>query len=171
MTGQITYHLMAQAGMTRAPWAITTVVSCLPVLVLGMGTALAHMLRTDAETMDGPEIRTGPPSARRSLSWSPGDHDRPDRRRTERDRDRSPGRDQNDEMPDRQRGGRATGPDFRATRPQADQARRLAATGKPVSRRALRRGGVKGSNEALNALARMINSEITGAAPPRARTG
>jgi hypothetical protein len=140
-----------------------------------MGTALAHMLRTDAETTDGPEIRTGPPSALRSLSWSPGDHDRPDRRRPERDRDRSPGRDQNGEMPDRQRGGRATGPDFRVNRPQVDQARmvasRLATTGKPVSRRALRRGGVRGSNEALNALARMINSEIAGAAPPRARTG
>jgi len=48
MAGQAAYHLMAQAGMTRAPWAITTVVSCLPVLVLGMGTALAHMLRADA---------------------------------------------------------------------------------------------------------------------------
>jgi hypothetical protein len=72
MAGQVAFHLMTQAGMTRAPWAITTVVSCLPVLVLGMGTALAHILRTDAETMDGPEIRTGPPSALRSLSWSPG---------------------------------------------------------------------------------------------------
>ncbi len=49
MAGQIAYHLMAQAGMVRAPWAITTVVSCLPVLVLAMGTALAHMLRADAE--------------------------------------------------------------------------------------------------------------------------
>ena len=37
MTGQIAYHLMAQAGIARAPLAITTVVSCLPVLVLGMG--------------------------------------------------------------------------------------------------------------------------------------
>jgi hypothetical protein len=43
MAGQVAYHLMAQAGMARAPWAITTIVSCLPVLVLGMGTALAHM--------------------------------------------------------------------------------------------------------------------------------
>jgi hypothetical protein len=49
MAGQVAYHLMAQAGMARAPWAITTTVSCLPVLVLGMGTALAHMLRADAE--------------------------------------------------------------------------------------------------------------------------
>lgn len=45
MAGQVAYHLMAQAGMARAPWPITTIVSCLPVLVLGMGTALAHMLR------------------------------------------------------------------------------------------------------------------------------
>jgi hypothetical protein len=39
-------------------------------------------------------------------------------------------------------------------------ARRPAATGKPVSRRALRSGGVTGSNEALNALARTINTEL-----------
>ena len=39
-------------------------------------------------------------------------------------------------------------------------ARRLAAADKPVSRRALRRGGVTGSNEALNALARMIRAEL-----------
>jgi hypothetical protein len=30
MAGQVTCHLMAQAGMARAPWPITTVVSCLP---------------------------------------------------------------------------------------------------------------------------------------------
>ena len=30
--GRVAYHLMAQAGMGRAPWAITTIVSCLPVL-------------------------------------------------------------------------------------------------------------------------------------------
>ena len=30
MAGQVAYHLMAQARMTRAPWAITTIVSCLP---------------------------------------------------------------------------------------------------------------------------------------------
>src|SRR5580658_2440743 len=50
MAGQVAYHLLAQAGVTRAPWAITTLVSCLPVLVLGMGTALAHMLSADAAT-------------------------------------------------------------------------------------------------------------------------
>jgi hypothetical protein len=37
MAGQVAYHLLAQAGAARAPWAITTIVSCLPVLVLAMG--------------------------------------------------------------------------------------------------------------------------------------
>jgi hypothetical protein len=48
-------------------------------------------------------------------------------------------------------------------------ARRLAvaATGKPVSRRALRSGGVTGSNQTLNALARMINTELAGYAGSR----
>ena len=50
MAGQVAYHLLAQAGAARAPWPVTTIVSCLPVLVLAMGTALAHMLRADAGT-------------------------------------------------------------------------------------------------------------------------
>jgi hypothetical protein len=33
--------------MTAAPWQITTVVACLPVIVLGMGAALAHLINTD----------------------------------------------------------------------------------------------------------------------------
>jgi len=48
MAGQIAYHLLAQTGATHAPWSITTAVSCLPVLVLGMGAALAHLLRADS---------------------------------------------------------------------------------------------------------------------------
>ena len=68
MAGQVAYHLMAQAGMARAPWAITTVVSCLPVLVLGMGTALAHMLRADAGTRDTPDGQAGPSATLRSLT-------------------------------------------------------------------------------------------------------
>jgi hypothetical protein len=41
MAGQVTYHLLAGAGAVQAPWAITTIVSCLPVLVLAMGITLA----------------------------------------------------------------------------------------------------------------------------------
>ena len=81
MAGQVAYHLMAQAEMARAPWPVTTIVSCLPVLVLGMGTALAHMLRADAEATDTPDNRTGPPAVLRSLSWSAEDQDGPGRGR------------------------------------------------------------------------------------------
>lgn len=42
--GQVAYHLLEAAGVTQAPWQITTVVACLPVAVLGMGAALAHLI-------------------------------------------------------------------------------------------------------------------------------
>ncbi|MEU8900682.1 hypothetical protein AB0C65_32790 [Nocardia sp. NPDC048505] len=42
--GQIAYHLMKAAHVTSAPWPVTVFVACLPVLVLGMGAALAHMI-------------------------------------------------------------------------------------------------------------------------------
>ncbi|MER7001697.1 ABC transporter permease [Dactylosporangium sp. NPDC000555] len=47
--GQVAYHLMTAAGITTAPWWITTAVACLPVAVLGMGAALAHLIHADAE--------------------------------------------------------------------------------------------------------------------------
>lgn len=42
--GQVAYHLLAAANVTQAPWQITTLVACLPVAVLGMGAALAHLI-------------------------------------------------------------------------------------------------------------------------------
>lgn len=47
--GQIAYHVMAAAGVAAAPWWITAGVACLPVAVLGMGAALAHMVRAEAD--------------------------------------------------------------------------------------------------------------------------
>jgi hypothetical protein len=44
--GQIAYHLLA-APETAAPWPITMAVACLPVAVLGMGAALAHLIHAD----------------------------------------------------------------------------------------------------------------------------
>ena len=170
MAGQVACHLMAQAGTARAPWPVTTLVSCLPVLVLAMGTALAHMLRADAEAVDVPDSRTGPRAVLRSLSWSAEDQDGPGRRQPEADRDRSVSRDQTGPKPGRQGGRGIRGPDPRPAQPQVEQARlvarRLAAAGRPVSRRALRGAGVTGSNQALNALARRINAEQAGATPP-----
>ena len=66
MAGQVAYHLLAQAGAARAPWPVTMIVSCLPVLVLAMGTTLAHMLRADA----GPGgLPSGPRYPRSRSAW------------------------------------------------------------------------------------------------------
>jgi hypothetical protein len=59
--GQVAYHLLVAAGVTAAPWQITTLVSCLPVAVLGMGAALAHLLRAgeppaDLADVEAPEV-------------------------------------------------------------------------------------------------------------------
>ncbi len=45
--GQVAYHLLAAAEVGSAPWIVTALVACLPVAVLGMGAALAHLLSDD----------------------------------------------------------------------------------------------------------------------------
>jgi hypothetical protein len=51
--GQVAYHLLEAAGVTQAPWQITTVVACLPVAVLGMGAALAHLIHARPTESEG----------------------------------------------------------------------------------------------------------------------
>ena len=161
MAGQVAYHLLAQAGAARAPWPVTTLVSCLPVLVLAMGTALAHMLRADAHTTaDALGDGTRGPATSPPPGWSAEDHSGPAREQTARTEAGPPARTitirQADQDPTD-----ATGAPGLPTIGQAHlAARRLAAAGKPVSRRALRSEGVRGSNQALNALARAINAEL-----------
>jgi len=154
MAGQVAYHLMAQAGMARAPWPVTTVVACLPVLVLAMGAALAHMLRADAEAAYAPGSRTGPPAVLRSMSLSVQEQAGAVRREPGAGRDQSASRDHASPGPGPQHGRGITGPGPRPAHGQAEQARmvarRLAAAGRPVSRRALRSGGVTGSNLILS---------------------
>jgi hypothetical protein len=80
MAGQVAYHLLAQAGAARAPWPVTTIVSCLPVLVLAMGTALAHMLRADTGTAaHAADSGTAGPATSRSSAWSAEDQAGPAR--------------------------------------------------------------------------------------------
>jgi hypothetical protein len=187
MAGQVAFHLMDQGHVTRAPWGITTLVSCLPVLVLGTGTALAHMLHEDAAVADQPYSPPGGPDDARSPDWSAEDQPA-DHQGRHRDQDH-PDQDQPDQVRDQQAGTRITvrtspsprtsGSTFSpglAAPPGAagcvvssspDQgvqaslvALRLATAGKSVSRRALRNGGVKGSNESLNALARQLDAEF-----------
>lgn len=50
--GQIAYHLLEVWGRTKAPWWVTMIVACLPVLVLGMGAALAHLIHRDGRPAD-----------------------------------------------------------------------------------------------------------------------
>jgi hypothetical protein len=49
MGGQTAYHLMTAAGMTAAPWQITTLVSCLPVGVFALVAVLVHLVHADSE--------------------------------------------------------------------------------------------------------------------------
>ena len=48
MAGQVIYHLLAAADATRAPWPVVVLVSCVPVITLGFGAALTHLLRAPA---------------------------------------------------------------------------------------------------------------------------
>jgi hypothetical protein len=49
MLGQVAFHLLEAAHATHAPWPVTMFVSCLPVVALALGTALAHLLREPAD--------------------------------------------------------------------------------------------------------------------------
>ena len=139
MAGQIAYHLLTQAGAARAPWGVTTAVSCLPVLVLGMGAALAHLLRADGPAGDQPPVRPGE-ADRTSASTGTG----------------------------YERGLPGTGRPGAARAPGGDVARLtlarqaaddLAVAGQPVSRRRLRAAGLRGSNAELGTLARIVAAE------------
>ena len=162
MAGQVAYHLLAQAGAARAPWPITMIVSCLPVLVLAMGTTLAHMLRADA----GPGHGTRGPAADRPPARSYEDQAGPSPDQTASAGTPAetgpPARTAAVPRQDHRPGPRTNAPGQTETGQARLIASRLAAAGKPVSRRALRSRGIRGSNAALNALAREINAELAG---------
>lgn len=125
MAGQAGYHLLTQSHAAHAPWPITTAVSCLPVLVLGMGAALAHLLGDDTRAA----TTTGPATPQVAGQASHDEHaplQRP-----------------------------ATASAELLAQAQA-AAHRLAAVGQPISRRALRAAGVRGSNASLGQLARAL---------------
>jgi hypothetical protein len=46
--GQVTYHLLAAAHITRAPSLVIVLAACLPVLVLSFAAALTHLMHADA---------------------------------------------------------------------------------------------------------------------------
>jgi hypothetical protein len=135
MAGQIAYHLLTQSRDTHAPWGITTAVSCLPVLVLGMGAALAHLLRADAHQVDQP--------AQVRFTCRDQDMDRANRGDGHTDHADA-----------------TTHPD-RLAEAQAVAAQ-LTATGQRISRRTLRRAGIHGSNADLGHIAHIVKPQTYG---------
>ena len=68
MCGQVIYHLLSAAHAARAPWPVVMLVSCIPVITLGFGAALTHLLKagvTDDATPAGSAGQRGLPSAAR----------------------------------------------------------------------------------------------------------
>ncbi|HVB46251.1 MAG TPA: hypothetical protein VNF47_26565 [Streptosporangiaceae bacterium] len=175
MAGQVAYHLMSQAHMARAPWAITTGVACLPVLLLGMAAALAHMRHADAHQEDHDDARHQAPAA------------------TIRPTGSGPGRDlteQGTPAPGQPCPPGDTTPPAGTPSDEADcvetkrlevarvTALQLVSTGVRVSRRTLRDAGLRGSNAELGALVKAVSAELDrddddqqepGPCPPRGR--
>ena len=137
VVGQVAYHLLAEAHVSRAPWQVTTLVASLPVVVLGLGTALAHMLHADTAA-DG----LGPCLPDQAAHFGPADEHHSDQV------------------------GEASEPSREEPRP-GDEAGvaidALVAAGQRVSRRGLRAAGFRGSNAELGDLARRLRRERTDA--------
>jgi len=134
-----------------------------------MGTTLAHMLRADAHTTaDGPDDKgTAGPVASRPPAGSA--EDQPGPVRDQAAGQPTPGSGPPAKTRTVSKGIHGTADRTRTpAAAEISQARliasRLTAAGKPVSRRALRSEGIKGSNQALNALVRRINAELADAA-------
>jgi hypothetical protein len=78
MLGQVVYHLLAAAHATRAPWPVVVLVACLPVVTLGFGAALTHLLRDAPESAPQPAPDAAPASASQA---APADAPKPVARR------------------------------------------------------------------------------------------
>jgi DNA-binding transcriptional ArsR family regulator len=63
MAGQVIYHLLAASRAIRAPWPVVVLVSCLPVITLGFGAALTHLLRAGHDTGAEPDTATATATA------------------------------------------------------------------------------------------------------------
>lgn len=58
--GQVVYHLLAARHVTAAPWPVVLLVSCVPVITLGLGATLAHLTRVPARPVSVPWPRPAP---------------------------------------------------------------------------------------------------------------
>ena len=175
MAGQVAYHLLRQADMTRAPWEVTTLVSCLPVLVLGLGSALAHLLRSDASVTDaqaqiaametGDQKLTGQclpecsgqdqhgSGAHMTFTWPDSNPET-----TLVQHQASAGTTRAPSWPPERRD--SARPPARMRPSEAyTAAARVVASGQQISRRSLRSAGLHGSNADLGMLSRLVRAK------------
>jgi hypothetical protein len=73
MAGQVIYHLLAAAHAVRAPRPVVMLVSCLPVVALALGTALAHLLAEPGEDVPAVVTTPAPDATDGTVSDVPGD--------------------------------------------------------------------------------------------------
>jgi hypothetical protein len=71
MAGQVIYHLLAAAHAARAPWPVTVVVSCMPVVTLGFGAALTHLLKNAPEDDPGGDLAAFPGDLETTVEVTP----------------------------------------------------------------------------------------------------
>jgi hypothetical protein len=70
MAGQVAFHMLTAAHATRAPWAVVMLVACLPVVVMGLGAALVHLLREPADEVPAAVTIPAPAMAGRTVTAS-----------------------------------------------------------------------------------------------------
>jgi hypothetical protein len=172
MSGQAAYHLLSQAGTTRAPWEVTTLVACLPVAVLGMGSALAHLLRSDVaiaklQKIDAHQGRT-PIDAEQIPAERAGQLQSaprppviiaPSNPRTEPNGSLSGlGADSLNHDPGHVDGARDRLPARARIQDTEAAVAKVIVAGRPISRRSLRSAGLRGSNADLGMLAGIARS-------------
>ena len=177
MAGQVIYHLLAAAHATRAPWPVVVLVACLPVVTLGFGAALTHLLRTHpGPSLDG--APAGQPQAHPSpaLVSAPGDGPAGDHRPPVPVPARSRTARSQRARPRRARRPRAA-PEVGALMPLGWQAAAdLAARGEPLTRdslaAALRKAGHPAGNARVGTLLARLKTETPPHSPaPAAAEG
>ncbi len=167
MADQVAFHLMDQDRITRAPWTVTTLVSCRS-WSLAWGRPWPTCCARTPTAAGHAQTSSPGPATRGPLTWSPADQsgDQPDQNPPDRtaSEPRPPGRTRTRLIHDSHAVAEPAAPVPHAAEPGIEHdrsiARELAGAGQRVSRRALRSRGIRGSNEALNALALTLSAEL-----------
>jgi hypothetical protein len=73
LLGQVIYHLLTAAGWAKAPTPVVVFVACLPVMVLGAGATLHHLLGEDSTATGSPADAVDETSGAGALSDAAGE--------------------------------------------------------------------------------------------------